>query len=113
METRPWGHFKVLAGDDHSGYKIKSIVVNPGQKLSLQSHKRRTEFWVVVNGIASVTKNTINKQLSKGESITINIEELHRLANDTTEIVEIIEVQIGDYLGEDDIIRYEDNYGRV
>jgi phosphoglucomutase len=110
-EYRPWGNFTVLEDQEH--YKIKRIVVNPGKRLSLQSHKHRAEHWLVVTGQALVTIDTEEKLLNEGEAVFIPVQARHRLKNPGKEKLEIIEVQRGDYLGEDDIIRYEDDYGRI
>ena len=87
-------------------------MVKPGESLSLQMHKHRTEHWIVVNGKALVEINNIKKFLNKNESIYIPMECKHRLSNPDAIPLIVIEVQSGDYLGEDDIIRFEDNYGR-
>ena len=109
-ETRPWGSFHVL--DEHPGFKVKRIVVTKGGRLSLQSHKHRAEHWTVVNGIATVTVGDKVTKLKRAESIDIPQGARHRLENFDSDLVEVIEVQFGDYLGEDDIIRYEDVYKR-
>ncbi|MGH1543636.1 MAG: phosphomannose isomerase type II C-terminal cupin domain [Arenicella sp.] len=110
-ENRPWGSFNVLC--ENPGYKVKSILVKPQQKLSLQSHKMRAEHWVVVQGIATVTVNEDIMRFTQGEYIYIPLGAKHRLENLSAELIEIIEVQIGDYLGEDDIVRYDDIYSRL
>jgi len=108
---RPWGSYTVL--EDHSsGYKLKKIEVTPGASLSLQSHEKRSEHWVVVSGTATVTRNEDVYTVSKNESTFIAIGEKHRLANLGNSPLQIIEVQVGDYLGEDDIQRFSDEYGR-
>jgi mannose-6-phosphate isomerase-like protein (cupin superfamily) len=110
-ETRPWGSFHVL--DEGQGFKVKRIVVNPGGRLSLQSHKHRGEHWTVVTGIATVTVGERVADFTRSQSIDIPKGEKHRLENHGEGPVEIIEVQFGDYLGEDDIIRYDDAYNRT
>jgi mannose-6-phosphate isomerase-like protein (cupin superfamily) len=110
-ETRPWGSFHVL--DEGRGFKVKRIVVNPGGRLSLQSHKHRGEHWTVVSGIATVTVGARVADLLRAQSIDVPKGERHRLENLGAEPVEIIEVQFGDYLGEDDIVRYDDIYNRT
>jgi mannose-6-phosphate isomerase len=110
-ETRPWGSFHVL--EEHAGFKVKRIVVTPGGRLSLQSHKHRSEHWTVVNGTATVTVADTVKAMTRGQSVDISLGAKHRLENLGTDVVEIIEVQFGDYLGEDDIIRYDDVYNRT
>ncbi len=108
---RPWGSYTVL--EDHaSGYKLKRIEVNPGSSLSLQSHQHRSEHWVVVSGTATVTHGDQISTVAKNESTYIPIGEKHRLANHGQIPLQIIEVQVGDYLGEDDIKRFDDAYGR-
>jgi len=111
LVSRPWGKYEVYA--DEPKFKVKRIIVKPGQKLSLQSHKHRSEHWVVVQGIATVTKGDQVFELNSNQSTYINAEELHRLENKHQEELHIIEVQTGIYFGEDDIVRYDDDYGRV
>jgi mannose-6-phosphate isomerase len=110
-ETRPWGSFHVL--DEQAGFKVKRIVVTPGGRLSLQSHKHRSEHWTVVNGTATVTVGEVVKSMTRGQSVDIALGAKHRLENLGKDVVEIIEVQFGNYLGEDDIIRYDDVYNRT
>jgi mannose-6-phosphate isomerase len=110
-ETRPWGTFHVL--DEGPGFKVKRIVVDPGGRLSLQSHRHRGEHWTVVTGIATVTVGETITDLTPSQSIDIPKGERHRLENLGAGPVEIIEVQFGDYLGEDDIVRYDDIYNRA
>ncbi len=109
-ETRPWGAFYVL--EERPGFKVKRLSVNPAGRLSLQSHKHRYEHWTVVEGTATVTVDDTVVALVRGQSIDIPFGCKHRLENLGAEQVEIIEVQFGDYLGEDDIIRYDDIYNR-
>lgn len=109
-EKRPWGSFHVL--EEQPGFKVKRIAVNPSGRLSLQSHKHRSEHWTVVNGTATVTVDAAVLTLTRGKSIDIPLGAKHRLENFGAELLEIIEVQFGDYLGEDDIIRYDDVYNR-
>lgn len=110
-ETRPWGCFYVI--DEGVGFKVKRIVVRPQGRLSLQSHKHRHEHWIVVAGEATVTLGERVKVLTRGQSIDIAVGDRHRLENFGDADVELIEVQFGDYLGEDDIIRYHDVYQRA
>ena len=110
-ETRPWGCFYVL--DEGAGFKVKRIVVSPQGRLSLQSHKHRREHWTVVSGEATVTVGERVKTLTRGQSVDIALGDRHRLENFGETDVELIEVQFGDYLGEDDIVRYDDVYSRV
>jgi mannose-1-phosphate guanylyltransferase / mannose-6-phosphate isomerase len=107
---RPWGHYEILK--EGEGFKVKSIVVEPGQRLSLQRHKHREENWIVVQGIARVTVNNNVVDYKPGEHVKIPKGSIHRLENPEKGQVEIIEVQNGDYLGEDDIERLEDDYDR-
>lgn len=107
---RPWGWYETVS--EAPGNKVKRIRVHPGQKLSLQKHYQRAEHWVVVLGRAKVTVGDRELDLMPGECIDIAMGEVHRLANLTAEPVEIIEVQFGSYLGEDDIVRLQDDYGR-
>jgi len=109
-DHRPWGWFESLALGDV--FQVKRICVKPGAALSLQSHKYRSEHWIVVTGTAKVTINEETKNLSEGESVYIPLGAIHRLENPGAEFMFLIEVQIGTYFGEDDIIRYEDDYHR-
>ena len=108
--VRPWGWFETIS--EQPGNKIKRIGVLPGQQLSLQKHQRRAEHWVVVQGTALVTVGERVLELCTGQHVDIAVGEVHRLANRTDALVEIVEVQFGDYLGEDDIVRLQDDYGR-
>jgi mannose-1-phosphate guanylyltransferase/mannose-6-phosphate isomerase len=108
---RPWGSFSIL--EDALDCKVKRLVVKPGQVLSLQMHKRRAEHWTVIRGVAKVRLGEKEFLLNPNESTYIPVETLHRLENPGTEDVHLIEVQTGDYFGEDDIERYEDIYGRI
>lgn len=107
---RPWGSYDSLEHQD--GFQVKRLIVNPGAILSLQKHKHRAEHWVVVRGTARITLNDDEFDVGVNESVYVPIGAKHRIANAGTEPVHIIEVQCGDYLGEDDIVRFEDNYGR-
>ena len=108
---RPWGWFDSLEVGDH--FQVKRLHIKPGAKLSLQMHQKRAEHWVVVSGTAKVTNGEQIFTLNKGESTYIPLGISHALENQTNEPLEIIEVQSGIYLGEDDIVRFEDIYGRV
>lgn len=108
---RPWGNYERL--DMDTGYQVKRIVVNPGGVLSLQKHQHRSEHWVVVQGEAEVTVDGNVTVLKPNESVYVPLGSVHRLANRGTVQVVLIEVQTGTYLGEDDIIRLEDNYNRA
>ncbi len=107
---RPWGSYETLILGDR--FQVKQIVVNPGESLSLQMHHHRAEHWVVVSGIAEVTIGEKQKILKEDQSIYIPIGSVHRLRNSENSPLTLIEVQSGDYLGEDDIIRLDDQYGR-
>jgi mannose-1-phosphate guanylyltransferase/mannose-6-phosphate isomerase len=108
---RPWGWYETVS--EVAGNKVKRIRVHPGQQLSLQKHHQRAEHWVVVLGTARITLDERQFDLQPGQACDIAVGQVHRLANLTTEAVEIVEVQFGSYLGEDDIVRLEDNYGRI
>ena len=110
-ERRPWGSYRVVDGGP--GFQVKRIVVEPGAILSLQMHHRRAEHWVVVRGMARVTRGEEVFDLSPGGSAFIPLGEKHRLENPGADVLHLIEVQVGDYLGEDDIVRFDDRYGRV
>jgi mannose-1-phosphate guanylyltransferase len=107
---RPWGYYDSIDADD--GFQIKRILVNPGGKLSLQKHKHRAEHWVVVKGVAKVTCGNKTFSLTENQSTYTPKGEVHRLENLEEMDLVIIEIQTGDYLGEDDIIRLSDNYNR-
>lgn len=109
-DYRPWGWFESLTLGDK--FQVKRICVKPGASLSLQSHKHRSEHWVVVDGVAKVTVNEEVKLVHEGQSIYVPLGAKHRLENPEPQLMIIIEIQIGNYLGEDDIIRYEDRYER-
>jgi mannose-1-phosphate guanylyltransferase/mannose-6-phosphate isomerase len=108
---RPWGSYTEL--EKNKSYRIKRVTVNPGKKLSLQLHNKRSEHWVIVTGIADVTLGDKFFQLKSGESTFVPTKSKHRLGNSQKEILELIEVQIGDYLEEDDIERFDDDFNRV
>lgn len=108
---RPWGTYTVL--DENNGYKIKRIEVMPGQRLSLQMHHHRSEHWIVVSGTAKVTCGETVRIININESTFIPIGSTHRLENPGVIPLVIIEVQSGEYLGEDDIVRFQDDYHRV
>jgi len=108
--TRPWGWFETLS--EVPGNKVKRIAVFPGQQISLQRHHHRAEHWVVVQGTAHVTLGLREFALDAGGHCDIALGEVHRLANRTQGPLEIVEVQFGSYLGEDDIERLQDDYGR-
>lgn len=111
FDERPWGSFTVL--DEGDNYKVKRLEVLPGKRLSYQRHKRRAEHWYVVHGTANVTLNGTEILVKTGESIDIGVGDAHRVANpNASELLVFIETQTGDYFGEDDIERLEDDFGR-
>jgi mannose-6-phosphate isomerase-like protein (cupin superfamily) len=110
-EQRPWGYYKIL--EDAETHKVKRICVNPNQRLSLQSHAKREELWVVIKGKGRVILGDRELLVIPGSVIHIPFGTKHRVTNDGTENLEFIEVQMGTYFGEDDIVRYSDDYGRA
>ena len=108
---RPWGWYETVS--EAPQHKIKRLGVSPGQRISLQKHSQRAEHWVVVRGEARVTLGADTFDLMVGQHCDIAPGQVHRLSNLTAEPLEIIEVQFGAYLGEDDIVRLGDDYGRV
>lgn len=109
--ARPWGWFETVL--EMPGSKIKRIGVHPGQQISLQRHRKRREHWVVTLGTAHVTLDQQVFDLPLGGHCDIALGQVHRLANQTQQPLEIVEVQFGSYLGEDDIERLQDDYGRT
>jgi glycosyltransferase involved in cell wall biosynthesis len=110
-DHRPWGYYTVLS--DEPDHKVKRIVVYPGKRLSLQQHRRRSEHWYMVSGEGLVTLDGKMIRLNKGDSIVIPAGAAHRMENPTSDNIAFIEVQTGDYFGEDDIIRIDDDFGRT
>jgi mannose-6-phosphate isomerase-like protein (cupin superfamily) len=110
-DRRPWGYFVVLS--DEKDHKVKRIVVSPGKRLSLQRHRRRAEHWHVVRGEGLVTRDSERIPVREGASLDIPAGAVHRVQNLGASPLVIIEVQKGDYFGEDDIERIEDDFGRV
>ena len=110
LEERPWGSYEVLLDTEYC--KVKEIIVKPNQRLSYQSHKHREENWTVTHGILTVIKEDKEHTVYPGESIFIPCGNKHRAWNKTPKPVHFVEVQTGTYFGEDDIIRYEDDYKR-
>lgn len=110
FDRRPWGTFTVL--DEADGFKVKRIEVLPGKRLSYQKHAQRAEHWVVVNGTAKVTLDDQEITVGSGEAIDIPVGAAHRVENPGEETLVFIEVQRGNYLGEDDIVRLQDDFGR-
>ena len=112
FDKRPWGSFTVL--DEGENYKVKRIEVLPGKRLSYQRHSRRAEHWFVVRGTAKITLNGVEILVKTGEVVDIAKEDAHRVENpDPAELLVFIETQTGDYFGEDDIERLEDDFGRA
>ena len=107
---KPWGSFEIIK--ESKGYKIKKLMVFPRKRLSLQKHNKRKEHWINVKGTANVVVGEKEFVLKQGEHCFIDIKEKHRLENPEKSILEVIEVQIGDYLEEDDIERLEDDFNR-
>ena len=110
-ENRPWGSWHVLG--EGEGYKVKRIVIDPGGRLSYQRHEHRAEHWVVITGTATCTLDGETVVLAPGQTIDVEVGQAHRIANQGDETLMIIEVQRGSYMGEDDIVRLEDDYGRT
>jgi mannose-6-phosphate isomerase-like protein (cupin superfamily) len=108
--ARPWGSWEVL--DEAAGYKVKRIVVHPHSRLSYQTHEHRSEHWVVVSGKATCVVNGDTTIAGPGDCIDVPLGAAHRIVNGEDETLVIIEVQRGEYTGEDDIVRLEDDYGR-
>ena len=111
FDRRPWGTFTVL--DEGENFKVKRIEVLPGKRLSYQKHAQRAEHWFVVQGTAKVTLDDREINVSAGEAIDIAVGAAHRVENRAEELLIFIEVQRGSYLGEDDIVRLQDDFGRT
>jgi mannose-6-phosphate isomerase len=110
-DHRPWGYYRILA--DEPDHKVKRIVVYPGKRLSLQRHRRRAEHWYIIAGEAVVTLDSADIPLKKGDAVDIPCGAAHRIMNPSNDNMTFIEVQTGDYFGEDDIERIEDDFGRT
>ncbi len=110
-EERPWGRYFII--DEQSTYKLKRIEVEPGKRLSYQYHKKRSEVWTIIKGKGLITLNDKVKEHSKGDTILIPQGMKHRIENNSKYKIVFIEIQIGSYFGEDDIVRLEDDYGRI
>lgn len=110
-EDRPWGSFEILA--DYPEFKAKILTVLPGKRLSLQSHQKREENWVITKGQALIQLDDEFVELNPGEHIFIPKHAKHRLENRGSENLTVVEVQTGEYFGEDDIVRYEDDFNRI
>ena len=111
LENRPWGNFQVI--HEEKGLKVKIIEVDPGKRLSLQSHAHRSERWVIIEGTAEIIIDNEKMMKQTGEVVRIEVGQKHRLINPGESTLRLIEVQMGVYLEEDDIVRYEDDFGRV
>lgn len=109
-ENRPWGFYEILLDTDYT--KVKEITVNPGQRLSYQYHNKRKEYWTIVQGSATIILDDEKVFRNQGESIHIPLGAKHRIINEGDSPLIFIEVQVGEYFGEDDIVRIEDDYGR-
>jgi mannose-6-phosphate isomerase len=112
VDVRPWGSYEVLS-DESASWKVKRMTVRPGCRLSYQSHVHRTEHWTVVQGTAEVLLDGETHFVEEGTCITVPKGAKHRCGNPGAEDLVFVEVQVGDYFGEDDIVRYEDDYGRA
>jgi len=112
FDERPWGSFTVL-DDESFDHKVKRLVVHPGKRLSYQRHRQRAEHWFIVSGVATVTLDGREFDLGPGGSVDIDVGMAHRCENRGSSPVVFIEVQRGTYFGEDDIVRIEDDFGRV
>ncbi len=110
IEERPWGTYTVFANEEK--FKLKRIDVNPHQKLSLQSHGKRDELWAIVGGEGIVVLDGLEIPITYGKTVDIAAGQKHRIINTGDSILTFIEVQTGTYFGEDDIVRYDDEYGR-
>ena len=110
-DHRPWGYYCILS--DEPSHKVKRIVVNPGKRLSLQRHQKRTEHWYIISGEALVTLDNQQLNLQAGQAVDIPRGAVHRVENPGSNEMAFIEIQTGDYFGEDDIERLEDDFGRT
>ena len=110
-DHRPWGSFTVLS--DEADHKVKRLVVRPGGRLSLQRHRHRREHWCIISGRAVITLDERQFELGPGESINVERGAVHRIRNKGDDDLVLIEIQLGDYFGEDDIERLQDDYGRT
>ena len=108
---KPWGHYEVLT--QKPGYKVKTLTILPQGEISLQRHAHRNEHWYIVKGKGIVTKNGSEIRVLAGDSVDLPVNEVHRIRNIDNENLVFIEIAQGDYLGEDDIVRLEDKYGRA
>jgi mannose-6-phosphate isomerase-like protein (cupin superfamily) len=111
VDHKPWGYYEVIV--EEPDFKIKRIVVNPGKRMSLQRHEHRSEHWYIVKGKGIVTLNDNNFDIEPNQSTFVPVGYRHRIYNNSSSDLIIIEIQTGNYFGEDDIERYEDDFGRV
>lgn len=111
LEGRPWGGYIVLLNERN--YKVKRLTINPKKRFSLQYHNKRTETWTIVKGSVEITVGSKKKIYTYGQTVSVPVGTVHRIENVGEGAAEIIEVQTGEYFGEDDIIRLEDDFGRV
>jgi len=111
IESRPWGNFEILL--DSLSTKVKRITVKPGGNLSYQYHHKRAEYWVIISGTATVVLEGETSEYTEGQGVYIPKQAKHRVGNFSDTDLVFIEVQVGEYFGEDDIVRLEDNYNRV
>jgi mannose-6-phosphate isomerase-like protein (cupin superfamily) len=109
-EHRPWGNYRILSDTPH--YKCKQLQVLPGQRLSLQLHHHREEYWIITRGEGQLRVGDEERRVSRGETVYIPVETLHRLENTADTLLELIEVQLGDSFEESDIVRFDDDYKR-
>lgn len=109
-EERPWGRYEVLYQE--AGVQVKRIELKPGMRFSLQKHLKRAEKWIILSGVGLVTLGNREIPIKKGSFIEVPCEAIHRMQNTGKETLIFIEVQFGDYLGEDDIVRFDDDFGR-
>lgn len=110
-DKRPWGSYTVL--DEADGYKVKRIEVLPGKRLSYQKHAQRSEHWMIVRGTARVTLDGEDRTVAAGATVDVAVGMAHRIENPGSELLVFIEIQRGPYLGEDDIVRLQDDFGRT
>lgn len=109
-DERPWGSWQIL--DEGDGYKVKRIEVKPHSRLSYQTHDHRSEHWIIVQGKATCVVDGETRIVGPGECVEVELKQPHRITNMEDELLVVIEVQRGEYCGEDDIVRLEDDYGR-
>jgi mannose-6-phosphate isomerase-like protein (cupin superfamily) len=110
FDERPWGEYLVLA--EEKDHKVKRIRVTPGKRISYQRHDRRSEHWFIISGIGLVTLNAVPRAIESGDTVDVPVGVDHRIENTGTDDLVIIEVQHGEYFGEDDILRLDDDFGR-